>query len=1300
MDEGQRLDDENTCSSSTRRLGFHSFTADILDDATENKSSAGLFLNCYNQRRSLYRFGKHIHSLLLSSTQKSETRLAQDKLATIPNSFPLLRVLNIESINCDLLPNEVYGLYLLKYLAITSNLNLLPESFKNLRELETLVIKTTTRTLQIEGGIWNMEKLRHVRTNTSAQLPFPPKTNNCRGKNIRTLSTISPTSCRKEIFSRIPNLQKLGVRGNLSQLLEEQKSICLLNNLGMLKCLENLKLYGQYDKVLTVPVLDKFACKLKKLSFSGTLFEWKDMAVLGKLEELEVLKLDDYAFKGENWELSNDVVFRRLQYLRIGRTNLVTWKLVTHNSFPALQGLVLQNCSSLERIPENFAKVHTLKVMELFHMSENAVKSAKEMKENVDRRIKLVITSGKREGPMTAAMDMVIEQEVSEAVDRLVQTVAAYTKNNYVKQSRGSPRFVLDSEIQDLTSDIETFSARLVEAYKNPFACVDVLIVKNFQTVVNKAEDAVANYIALKKKIYEHEALRSFPLPSNMVKLKSCESEIQSVKTQVDMICQEHENYLQSLNQYKTGVLLSLQREGLTVFDKVIEDVKVVVNKLVQIVEESSCYLESVHAAEIKDMTSHILTFIEKLVEACKNPNANEHRVLRVVVKKFRMLVNEAQDAVAHYFALEKKHRGKHLLQKQLDNFAFFTKVDVYAGKIQSINAKMKRIGKDHDKDLLYLLDYKQIDLQPPKAGPVIHENKSLKNDLETIKGSLMEASNNLIVIAIVGMGGTGKTTFASMLFQDPEILQKFTHCIWVHVSQCFDRKQKFIDILQQILRRAEDFSMDSGDVIDDEGQKLDDENTSSTRRRLCFHSSTMDILLGAEKNPSRLYLSSYNKRRRRSPFGKQVHSLSAFSSEWGEIIDVTQEQLATISNTFALLKVLNIEQQLIRSSLLPNDIYGLYLLRYLAITANNLNFLPKSFKNLGELETLVINTTEPRLQIDGGIWNMEKLRHVHTNTPMQLPSPPKNSSGGTSIRTLCTISPSSCTKEIFRKIPRLQKLGVRGNLSELGLLQQQDQKVCLFNNLLQMLYWLENLKLHGNSEKVALKVPMLDMFASKLRKLTLCGTLFQWNDMTILGSLEMLEVLKLDDNAFFGELWDLSPDVTFKRLKYLRIGRTNLIRWTAEDESFPALESLVLRNCISLQNIPYAFAALLSLKVMELFHVHEIAANCAKLIREEILEYGGEVYLRITPLPPQATVVHEQEYGEENVNTIGSDIPSTSNPKQEIICGGSSPFSTFNLFPRLRYVHLEVGIVFKLIKASFVAVFFSSLDRRCWVCL
>nr|GMC58078.1 putative late blight resistance protein homolog R1B-8 [Ipomoea batatas] len=1165
--EGQRLD-ENT--SSIRRLCFHSFT--------ENTSSTHpLYSHSLTANKCAVLNSKHIHSLLLSSLQKSETTsFAQEQLTTIPSAFPLLRVLNIESIMLiDLQPNELYNLHLLRYVAIRSNLNLLPKSFKNLRKLEVLVIKTTARTLQIDGGIWNMEKLRHVHTNTSAQLPFPPKTHSVR-ICIRTLSTISPTSCTKEIFSKTPNLQKLGVRGNLAELLEEKHGICLFNNLEMLKNLENLKLYAQYDKVLRLPMGVMHTSKLKKITLFGTLFEWKDMFILGMLEDLEVLKLDEYAFKGEHWVLSKHYVFKRLQYLRIGRTNLVTWD-ATEDSFPTLRSLVLRNCNFLERIPDAFANIHTLEVMELFHMSENAVESAKEVTEKLKNSgFQLVITSQKisnnnssrREDLQTAAMRVEIKQAVSERVDRLVHSVACN-----VEWSRG-----LASEIKDLTSDIETFNARVVEASINPFASLN------------------------------------------------------SLRTKVNMIRQEHDNDLQPLTINPNYVLLSIQKiETPTVFDKVIsEGVEQAVNTLNQTVKDNIvnpvCDIES----EINNMTSHIKAFTDNLLKACKNPMANKHRVLRVILKRFRLLVNEANDAVGNYFAMETKH-GQNSLPKSFHKIPFREKVNIYTSEIQSISAKVNTIRRDHGKDLIYLQDYKHIHLPPPQTQVAIqHENNIIgfDDDLEAIKVRL-EASNDF-VIPIVGTAGIGKTTFALEIFEDPEIRNIFTHCIWVHVSQGFHRKQNFIHILHQISKPTEDFSMISEDqleakiketledqkyfiVLDDVRQEKDwnslkaafPENLNgskvlvTTRYSNVIDSTRKSHILGGlsnddENNSPRLYLSCYNKRRSPLPSGDEhVHSLLLSTSQKSEI-HLTPKQLATIPNTFPLLKVLNIES--LKFSSLPNELYGLFLLRYLAITGD-IDSLPKSFKNLRELETLVIKTTKGMLHINGGIWNMRNLRHVHTNTSTQLPPLPKtakNSFGGTNIHTLSTISPQSCTNEIFEKIPNLQILGVRGDLSDL---LEEKQYVCMFNNL-QMLC-LDNLKLHGNSEKV-LKVPMLNKFASKLRKLTLSGTLFQWNDMTVLGSLEELEVLKLDDNAFYGQRWDLSSDVIFKQLQYLRMGMMNLLTWTAVEESFPVLESLVLRNCIFLENIPFSFANVLSLKVMDLFHVSESAADSARKIGEQ----------------------------------------------------------------------------------------------------
>ncbi|XP_031103702.1 uncharacterized protein LOC116007226 isoform X2 [Ipomoea triloba] len=1472
MDEGQRLDKNISLThgniSSTRRLCFHSFTKNKFD----------VLIKSYNQKRSLCPFGKHIHSLLLFSDGGDNITFTKDELATIPITFPLLRVLNIEfsiefySLLSDeldmVLPNELYNLHLLRYLAIKSDLNSLPNSFKNLRGLETLVIETTSSTLQIDEGIWNMEKLRHVHTNTSLQLPpFPPKrsTTNSGGKDIRTLSTISPTNCTREIFQKTPNLQKLGVRGDLSKLLKESVISFLFESL---KCLENLKLYGQYDKVLTFPSEIVDASRLKKLSFSGTLFEWKDVRVLGLLEELEVLKLDDYAFKGENWELSNDVVFKRLQYLRIGRTNLITWKLATENSFPTLRSLILRNCSSLEKIPEAFANVDTLEVMELLHMSESAVQSAKEVKEKQLKNcgFQLLIPPKMGEEPMTAVT--MIEKAGEEMAEYVVLSCRYWSAKGEFPG--------LCSELKGMSLDIQIINASLDQAYNNnSIASLDVLMLKTFQTIVNEARDVAA---------------RCF-FPKYFRTLTNA-SGVQSVRSKINMFRQQHQNDLHSLTKICwTNVLLPTVQIQRSI--GAIEEVELAVNMLVQTVGDNVNYIMK---SEIEDMTFQIKTFTESLVVACKSPLANENRVLRLIVKKFGTHVNEARDAVANYFAQEKKHG----LAKAFDKIRLCGKLNDVVSEIQSIKEKVKTICEDHKAHLQHLQeDYnKRSDLPPPKVRANLRENKivGFNDDLKTIKTRLMEASKDFFVIPIVGNAGTGKTTFALKIFEDAEIQKYFTHCVWVHVSRGFHRKQKFIEILHQISKQTDDFSIALEDVLEakikeiledkryfivlddvrekydwdslkvafptnlkgsrvlvttwsgnavdctwkshslgklsnedgwlliknnffgtegccdtlieelgikiaekcnglphalvlvigilrncitsvdwqrvadnplleingedqsyhalvklsyddlrDEGLKkcflyfayfpmgheivawkliclwiaerfipieddysleaeveaskylnvLVNRNLVMVKKRsadgqiktCCIHDTlhefcrseaereelfhvmdegqrlneriylerlcsyyTMNIFDVENNNPSDSFSNLFNKRMGPRQNGEYVGSLLLSSSQKSEIPSMP-EQLETIIKTFDYLRVLNIES--LKFSSLPNVLYSKLLIRYLAITAD-ISSLPKSFKDFLWLETLVIKTTERALQINGGIWNMEYLRHVRTNSSTQLPSPPKrgkHSRKHTDILTLSTISPGSCTSKIFNKTPKLQKLGVRGNLSKL---LEKKKNACLFNNI-QMLERLENLKLHGNSEKVELKVPMVDKFPRRLRKLTLSGTLFQWSDMTVLGSLEKLKVLKLDDNAFSGEDWDVRNDVIFKGLNYLRIGKTNLKTWTAVEleKSFPVLETLVLRNCISLQNIPQDFANVDSLELMELFGVSERVADFAREICEKRhgktnVKING-FNLFITPLPSQATE-HNQAYGVENVNTNGFEHPSTTTLSKEIV--------------------------------------------------
>ncbi|XP_016495473.1 putative late blight resistance protein homolog R1A-3 [Nicotiana tabacum] len=325
-------------------------------------------------------FGEHVRSFLCFASKKFEMPLGD----IIPRAFPLLRVLDAESIKFSRFPKEFFKLFHLRYMAFsTDSIMTIPSNIGNLWNVQTLIIETQQGTLDIKADIWNMTTLRHVCTNASAILPSPKHSKSRKEVNhyLQTLSTIAPECCTAEIFTRTPNLKKLGVRGKIAALLETSKDGSgsgLFGNIGKLDCLENLKLVNdtrQSGKQLHLPPAYIFPQKLKKLTLIDTWFEWKDMSILGLLEYLEVLKLKQNAFRGQSWE-PEDGGFPCLQVLWIERTDLSSWKASSGN-FPQLKRLVLISCDKLEELPAALADAQSLQLMELHYTSESAAKSAR-----------------------------------------------------------------------------------------------------------------------------------------------------------------------------------------------------------------------------------------------------------------------------------------------------------------------------------------------------------------------------------------------------------------------------------------------------------------------------------------------------------------------------------------------------------------------------------------------------------------------------------------------------------------------------------------------------------------------------------------------------------------------------------------------------------------------------------------------------------------------------------------------------------------------------------------------------------
>ncbi|XP_073031009.1 putative late blight resistance protein homolog R1B-17 [Primulina eburnea] len=339
--------------------------------------------------------GPRVRSFVCFSNE--EINLPAEYISSITGAFKLLRVLHARSILFSRFPADLIQLVHLRFIAISCNFKILPAAMSSLWNIQTFVIETSSRTFDIKADLWKMIQLRHVKTNASTTLPGPLSKGR-KGKDevlmlgsLQTLSTISPESCTEDVFLRTPNLKNLGIRGPLSKLLESKSGNTPFDSLGKLDYLENLKLLNDVfprppseGKLYSLPQTYKFPPKLKKLTLSDTLLDWKDMSTLGMLENLEILKLKNNAFKGDWWE-SKDGGFRSLKVLHIGRTDLATWRSEARH-FPRLRHLYLRHCSSLLVVPIAFADISSLRLVDMYCTTKTAASTAKEIEKKITEK--------------------------------------------------------------------------------------------------------------------------------------------------------------------------------------------------------------------------------------------------------------------------------------------------------------------------------------------------------------------------------------------------------------------------------------------------------------------------------------------------------------------------------------------------------------------------------------------------------------------------------------------------------------------------------------------------------------------------------------------------------------------------------------------------------------------------------------------------------------------------------------------------------------------------------------------------
>ncbi|KAG8378754.1 hypothetical protein BUALT_Bualt07G0018000 [Buddleja alternifolia] len=322
----------------------------------------------------------------------------------------------------------------------------------------------------------------------------------------------------------------------------------------------------------------------------------------------------------------------------------------------------------------------------------------------------------------------------------------------------------------------------------------------------------------------------------------------------------------------------------------------------------------------------------------------------------------------------------------------------------------------------------------------------------------------------------------------------------------------------------------------------------------------------------------------------KEGLGVRSFLCFYREACTLDPNHISSITESFKLLRVLDVMST--KFTIFPTKVNKLIHLRYITLSFEDLDVVPKSISELRFLQTLIVNTTKRTLKIEANIWNMSQLRHLVTKASIILVGQREGNGACENLQTLSRLSPEYCTNAVLQKARNLKKLGIRGPLET-----KLDPKT------LEKLDHLENLKLLNDlfsgaaSENALHRLPHHGSFPKRLKKLTLSATYLDWEDMSTLGKIETLQVLKLKENAFHGIFWK-AVGCGFSCLEFLLIESTDLVDWEISDNDFRSLTCLVL-NCEKLSEVPLDLAQ--SLRELDIQRVAESAAESVRKIKEII---------------------------------------------------------------------------------------------------
>ncbi|XP_027079286.1 putative late blight resistance protein homolog R1A-4 [Coffea arabica] len=306
------------------------------------------------------------------------------------------------------------------------------------------------------------------------------------------------------------------------------------------------------------------------------------------------------------------------------------------------------------------------------------------------------------------------------------------------------------------------------------------------------------------------------------------------------------------------------------------------------------------------------------------------------------------------------------------------------------------------------------------------------------------------------------------------------------------------------------------------------------------------------------------------------------------------------------LLRVLDLGDLNFRGSF-PTEVVLLVHLRYLALSG--ITSIPSAIANLSRLEALIVKKTSTDIVLPNTIWNIKTLSYLCTTNGaiVGFIFPVRNLEVSPDLDHLETLSlaidPSSQSLQtILKKLPSIRrlKLKCRGFYSLKAATRNCD-KILVFDCLNQ----LQSLRLTA-FDGYGFKFPL------NLKKLTLKWNRQPWSEISTIGKLPNLEVLKLLKESFVGEEW-VMEEGEFPSLRVLELSMLDIRKWTASSDNFSRLEKLCVHSCMNLEEVPSCLGECETLQMIEVKGCRDSVTNCVDQIQQEQMDMGNEVQMMVT---------------------------------------------------------------------------------------